>query len=96
MNRYLETRDRLKLDDRIFDVKYDTIRNDPMSVIREIYRRAGRNLSTEAEQTMAQWHATNEQGKYGKHEYSLEEFGMSEAMIENAFAKYIDRFIQRY
>jgi Sulfotransferase family len=95
MSRYLEMRDRLKLDDRILDVNYDTIRQDPMSVIKKIYHRAGLNMSAETEQKMAQWHATNEQGRYGKHEYSLEEFGMSEASVDQAFAEYIRRFIKR-
>ena len=44
---------------------------------------------------MAQWHERNEQGRFGSHEYSLEEFGLNDAMIEEAFADYIRRFIER-
>jgi Sulfotransferase family len=95
IDRCLEARDRLRLNGRILDVKYQQVRNDPMSVVREIYRRAGRTLSAEAEQKMAAWHATNEQGRFGKHEYSLEEFGLSEVGIDKAFAEYIRRFIDR-
>lgn len=95
MNRYLEARDRLGLNGRILDVSYEQVRNDPMTIMKEIYRRAGLDFSAEAEQKMAQWHAGNEQGRYGKHEYSLEEFGLSEAGIDQAFAAYIKRFIRR-
>ncbi len=93
--RFLEARDRLGLNDRILDVDYEQVRTDPMSIVKEVYRRAGRALSPESEQKMAAWHATNEQGAFGKHVYSLEEFGLSEAGINKAFAEYIRRFIKR-
>ena len=95
MMRYLEKRDRLKLDNRIVDVKYEHIRNDPMSVVKEIYRRTGREMSADAEQKMAAWHESNEQGRFGRHEYSLQEFGLTEQMIDDSFSDYINRFIYR-
>ena len=93
--RYLKSRDSMGLDGRVLDVTYEQVRTDPMAVIREIYRRAGRPLNAEAEQKMADWHTTNEQGKHGAYEYSLQEFGLSEASIDEAFAEYIRRFIKR-
>lgn len=95
VERYLEARDRLKLDERILDVGYDQIRSDPMSIIRKIYARSPHRLTAEAEQKMADWHNTNEQGRYGKHEYTLKELGLSDDGIDKAFAAYIHRFIQR-
>jgi len=95
VDRYLETRDRLKLNDRIFDVQYNQIRDDPLPVIKEIYQRAGHELTAESEQAMLQLGQDNEQGKYGKHTYSLEEFGLSKQKIEGAFGEYIQRFIKR-
>ena len=95
MKRYLEARDRLQLGGRILDVKYENIRDDVMPIIREVYKRAGLELTAEADQAMRQWEKSNEQGKLGKHSYSLEEFGLSEAMIDQAFAEYIRRFITR-
>ena len=95
MARYLEARDRLQLDDRIVDAKYENIRNDVMPIIREAYERAGLKLSAEAEQGMLQWERDNEQHKHGKHTYSLQEFGFSKEMIDHAFADFIDRFVDR-
>ena len=60
-----------------------------------VYQRAGRTMTHAAEQKMAEWHTHNEQGRFGKHEYSLEEFGLSEASIDEAFAEYTGRFIDR-
>jgi hypothetical protein len=94
-NRYLEVRDRLQLDDRILDVTYEEVRTDPMSIAERIYDRAGRTLDDAAHQSMEGWHDANEQGRFGAHEYSLEEFGLTEQMIDDAFGEYIDRFIDR-
>jgi len=95
IDRYLATRDRLGLEDRIIDVQYDQIRDDPMPAIREIYRRAGHVLTVESEQRMLQWEKDNEQGKHGKHTYSMEQFGLSEKLIDEAFGEYIHRFFKR-
>ena len=92
MERYVEARERLRLNDRILDVKYEQIRSDPMTAIRAIYQRTGRTLSWEAEHKMTDWHNQNEQGRYGKHDYSLDEFGLNQAAIRNAFAGYLNKF----
>ena len=95
MDRYLLTRDRLGLDKRILDVQYDQIRDDPIPVFRGIYRRAAIPMMAEAEQSMLQWERDNEQGKHGKHSYSLEQFGLSEKKINEAFGEYIHRFVEQ-
>ncbi|MGB1907894.1 MAG: sulfotransferase family protein, partial [Spongiibacter sp.] len=95
MDRYLDSRRRLQLDERIVDARYEDVRSKPMSIVERVYQRAGRNITPAAATAMAQWHNTNEQGRFGVHRYSLEEFGLSEAIINDRFAEYIDRFIQR-
>ena len=95
MDRYLKARDGLKAQDRVVDVAYDQVRTDPMSIVREVYKSAGRTMSAEAEKKMSDWHKNNEQHQHGKLEYSLEEFGLSETVIDNAFSEYIHRFIKR-
>ena len=50
-------------------------------------------IKKSAEQKMANWHDTNEQGRYGRHEYTLEQYGLSDASIEKAFGEYSKRFI---
>ena len=94
MQRYLDVRDRLKLDDRILDVDYEMVREDPMSIIRQAYARSSYELTAEADQKMLDWHNQNIQGKHGRHEYSLEEYGLSDADIEQNFSQYMTRFIQ--
>lgn len=95
MDRFLDARDRLTINDRILDVDYEMVRNDPMQIIRDAYARSPHTLSDEAERTMLAWHVQNEQGKHGRHAYSLEEFGLSDADIEEEFGHYINQFIRR-
>ena len=92
MSRYVEARERLNLDDRIYDVPYEQIRSNPMPVFREIYRRAGHILTPQSEELMLQYERANEQGKHGAHSYSLEQFGLTEEMIRRDFGAYRDRF----
>ena len=93
IDRYLEARKRLNLDDRIYDVQYEQIRKDPMPVFREVYRRAGHVLTPQAETGMIAWERQNEQGKHGSYSYDLTDFGLSEEIVADAFGEYIDRFV---
>ena len=93
IHRYLAQRDALRLDDRIIDVPYERIRGDAVTVAREIHERMGQPLTAEQMQCVMRWERDNEQHKHGKHVYSLEEFGLSEAEIDAGFAEYIRRFI---
>jgi hypothetical protein len=95
MERYLAVREELQLDDRILDVQYEQVRSDPMAIVREIYARAGREMSVEAERAMARWHTENEQGAKGANSYTLGEFGLTEEAIDGAFAAYTARFIHQ-
>ena len=95
MDRYLASRDKLGLDRCIVDARYGDVRENPMSIVERVYERAGRKITEPAYQSMAAWHSNNEQHRFGKHEYSLDEFGLSETMINERFGDYIKRFIER-
>jgi len=95
MDRCLEARDKLQLNDRILDVPYDLVRAGPISAIREAYRRAGLAMTADAEQQMLKWEKDNEQHQFGKYKYSLEEFGLTDETVDKAFEEYIRRFINR-
>ena len=49
-------------------------------------------MTDEAEAAMLRWEQENRQGKHGLHEYSLEQFGLSERMIEEELSEYMSRF----
>jgi hypothetical protein len=74
------------------DIDYKDFISDPLTSIRSIYSSAGKELSDEAQAEMTQWLDSNPQGKHGKHVYSLENYGISKADVENLFADYVERY----
>ena len=74
------------------DVAYlDLVRN-PMSVVRRIYATLGEYLTPRAEANMERFLAENPQGKFGRHVYSLADFGFRPEAIEDQFRFYTERF----
>ena len=63
-------------------------------MFREVYRRAGHELTPASEALMLDWERANEQGKHGAHRYSLEMFGLTDRVIDQYFGEYIRRFVE--
>jgi len=92
ITRYLEARDRLRLDGKIIDVRYEQVRTDPMPIVREAFKRTGQPLSAAAEQQVLKWDKEHEQHRFGKHTYSSERYGITREKITDLFGDYIYRF----
>lgn len=74
------------------DVAYlDLVRN-PMGVVRQIYARLGEQLSPQVEAKMERFLAENPQGKWGRHKYSLADFGLQREAIDEQFRFYTERY----
>jgi hypothetical protein len=74
------------------DVAYlDLVRN-PIGVVRQIYARLGEQLSPEAEAKMQRFLGENPQGKWGRHKYSLPDFGLQPEAIDEQFRFYTERY----
>ena len=74
------------------DVAYlDLVRN-PIGVVRRIYTRLGEHLTSEAEAKMERFLAENPQAKWGRHTYSLANFGLRSEAVDEQFRFYVDRF----
>lgn len=96
MASYLKQRERLGSRLRIVDVRYDDIVADPMFVIRSIYKAHGMIVTPEGERAMLGWAEENPQYRYGKIPYSLEDYNLSKAKVEQAFAGYRQRFAEMF
>jgi nitrate reductase beta subunit len=76
----------------IHDVQYvDTVR-DPIGTVRKIYEAFDEELTTAALSAMESYMDDNPKGKHGKHEYSLEEYGLSAGEVREVFSDYISDF----
>jgi len=82
-------------DDGFLDVQYPELMADPIGVVRAIYAWEGTEYTPEADTAMRTYLADNQQGKFGRHEYSLEPFGLDADELTERFAPYVERFAVR-
>ena len=78
------------------DVSYYDLVTDPLNEVRRVYAAAGMPLGTEAESSMKALLAREVQGRHGRHVYRLRHFGLSPVAVDEAFARYRERFAIRH
>lgn len=76
----------------IYDIQYVELMRDPMGQMRKLYAHFNEPLTPQAEAAMLKMLAENPQGKFGKHHYTLEEFGLTAAGVRSHFRDYCERF----
>jgi Sulfotransferase family len=79
-------------DHRFYDLHYANLMRDPVGEMRKIYKWAGDSLSPAVEERMNQWLKARPQDRFGKHKYTLEEYGLSREKLEPIFADYLAKF----
>ena len=78
--------------ERFLDVRFRDFQRAPLAVVERIYTHFGLELSDAARAAMQEWAANNAQHKHGRHEYTLEQFGLTRAMVHERFAGYMQRY----
>ena len=79
-------------EDRIVDVHYADLMRDPIASMRSLYAALGDEFTPEAQAGMQGWLDDNPQGKFGKHEYKLAEYGRSADELRPLFDHYLSRY----
>jgi hypothetical protein len=79
---------------RVADVWFQDALGDPLGVVAKIYATFGIETTPAVRAALEAWLRNNRRDKRPPHEYSLAEFGMSEAQIRADFAEYRSRFIE--
>ncbi len=74
------------------DVSYYDLITDPISEARRVCEAAGVGFDGTAERQAEQYLAANPQNRFGKHDYQLEDFGLTEQGIDAAFAAYREAY----
>jgi hypothetical protein len=87
----MDARDALG-EERIIDVHYADLMRDPMGTMRKVYKSLGDELTPAAEAGMSRWLGDNAQDKFGKHEYKLARFGLTEQTLRPLFERYLTRY----
>jgi hypothetical protein len=81
-------------DERFLDLWFSDTVAQPLEEIRRIYDFLGMELTPQASAEMARWRDFNRRELRPPHEYTLAQFGFSEAGLKAQFAAYRSRFIQ--
>ncbi len=77
---------------RFVDVDYRDFVSDPLGVAQQIYRHFGLALGPEVRGALETHVREHPQGKHGRHEYSLDEYGLSPERVRERFAGYVERY----
>jgi hypothetical protein len=73
---------------RIFDVRYEELVQQPVETVRAIYAHFGREVTHEFVHRMESWLAIHPQHKHGVHRYSLEQFGLTPEQVDRQYDFY--------
>ena len=74
------------------DVSYYDLIADPINEVRRVCEAAGVGFDGTAERHAEQFLAENPQHRYGKHDYRLEDFGLTEHGVDETFAAYREAY----
>lgn len=74
------------------DVSYYDLIADPINEVRRICEAAGLGFDATADRRAGQYLAANPQHRFGKHDYRLEDFGLTEHDIDETFAAYREAY----
>lgn len=77
---------------RAFHIRYEDLLADPIGTVEKLYAHCGYEMTDEFRDNMARHLAQNRQHKHGKPQYSLEQFGLDKAKVQEAFAEYNKTF----
>jgi len=77
---------------QFFDVDHRRFVADPLGTVHDIYEFFGLQLPAAARERMRAWIAADPTSRHGKHDYNLEDFGMTAAGLCEEFADYRAEF----
>ncbi len=81
-------------DSRFFDVAFEDIITDPVSIIERMYAHFGFEFSDELRQRMQRYLDNRPREKHGQHQYALEDYGLSKERHGPLFSAYCERYGQ--
>jgi hypothetical protein len=79
-------------EDRIIDVHYTDLMREPIETMRGLYHALGDEFTPVAQSRMQAWLDDNPQDKFGKHEYKLDQYGLSAQSAERLFQRYLSHY----
>ena len=80
-------------EDRFLDIYHHDLQGDgALNTIARVYRFMGMEFEPHVRDAVQNWQAVNRTGAFGAHEYTAEQFGLSNSQLRADFATYVQRF----
>jgi hypothetical protein len=79
--------------ERFYDVRYLDLVRDPIATVRGIYAHFDLPFRPAAEEAMGRWLAEHRKDRHGRHEYTLQEFGLDAERERERYRRYRERFL---
>jgi hypothetical protein len=77
-------------ENQIFDCIFEELFPNPIAMVKSVYQKFDLEYTEEFEERMKVYLENNKQGKYGRHKYSLEEYGFKEESIYQEYKDYME------
>lgn len=77
---------------QFLNLPYKELVDDPGAVILKIYNYFNYKIDSRMESNIEKWLKENPRHKHGVHKYSLEDFGLTRAEVENRFPSYFNEY----
>ena len=78
--------------DAIFDIDYKEQVGDPIGTMRKLYAYLGEPFTEATEAAMRTCLAENPKGKFGRHSYTLDQFGVTEDEVRTRYKDYREQY----
>lgn len=78
--------------DRFYDLRYTDLLAAPKRQVKQICDHFGYSFNEQMSTGIDIWMNENRQHKYGAHHYTLEQFGLSDELVNARFAEYLERY----
>jgi hypothetical protein len=76
----------------ICDMQYADVMRDPIGEIRKVYKHFDEPFTAEAQAAMTTYMENNQQGRHGRHTYSLEDYGLTREQVRARYKDYCKLF----
>jgi hypothetical protein len=76
----------------IYDIHYKDLMRDPIAEMRKLYDWLGDDFTHDIESAMGHWIDSHPKNQFGKHKYTLEEFGQSRESLSPIFDDYVEQY----
>ncbi|MDG2061778.1 MAG: sulfotransferase [SAR86 cluster bacterium] len=81
---------------KIIDIDYKEMADSAETAIEKIYNFCGMDLQESSKNKMLAWDSSNPRHKKGKHEYSLETYGLTAEIMDEVYSEYLNHFKEKF